>query len=208
MSARTHARSIRIGAASFGLYVAVAASVYSSPVRSATHEASVADGVASKRMADGKQWTTENLAVAIEQSYCYDDAEANCRKYGRLYTWSAAQQGCRALGEGWRLPTNEEWRDLANQYGGLLNEADDKGKAAFAALMIGGRSGFNAVLSGGRNDQDHQYLRLEAHGFYWTATESGAGTAWFYNFGRGGGALNRHSDGEKLRALAVRCIRD
>jgi hypothetical protein len=37
-----------------------------------------------KRMADGKQWMTENLKVAIGPSYCYEDAEENCRRYGRL----------------------------------------------------------------------------------------------------------------------------
>jgi hypothetical protein len=38
-------------------------------------------------MADGKEWTTENLNVEASPSYCYADAEQNCRRYGRLYTW-------------------------------------------------------------------------------------------------------------------------
>ena len=29
-----------------------------------------------------------------------------------------------------------------------------------------------------------------------------------YNFGRNGVSMNRHADGEKLLAFAVRCIRD
>jgi len=40
---------------------------------------------------------------------------------------------------------------------------------------------------GGRSD-DGQYARLEAHGFYWTASESDPAIGWFYNFGRGGQA--------------------
>ena len=47
----------------------------------------------SKRMADGKEWTTANLNVNTSSSYCYDDAEPNCRRYGRLYTWESAQRG-------------------------------------------------------------------------------------------------------------------
>ena len=66
-----------------------------------------------QRMPYGKQWTTENLNVTTERSYCYENSEQNCRRYGRLYTWESAQQACRALGGGWRLPTNEEWRQLA-----------------------------------------------------------------------------------------------
>lgn len=50
--------------------------------------------------------------------------------------------------------------------------------------MTGGRSSFEAVLGGGR-DQSGGYARVDAHGFDWTATESAPATAWFYNFGRG-----------------------
>ena len=39
-----------------------------------------------KRMADGKEWTTRNLNVNAAPSYCYEDAESNCDRYGRLYT--------------------------------------------------------------------------------------------------------------------------
>jgi uncharacterized protein (TIGR02145 family) len=160
-----------------------------------------------KRMADGKQWTTENLNVKTVPSYCYEDAESNCDHYGRLYTWESARRGCQSLGNGWRLPTNDEWRQMAKHYGGLREESDDKGKVAYHALLIEGSAGFNARLSGGRS-LDGQYARLEAHGFYWTATESNGANAWFYNFGKGAQALGRHSDGEKQRAFSVRCVRE
>src|SRR5688500_17722539 len=55
----------------------------------------------SRRMGDGKQWMTVNLRVSADQSYCYDDTEANCRRYGRLYTWESAQRACRSLDAGW-----------------------------------------------------------------------------------------------------------
>jgi uncharacterized protein (TIGR02145 family) len=158
-------------------------------------------------MADGKQWMTRNVSTKAAASYCYEDKEENCDRYGRLYTWEAAQRGCQTLGDGWRLPTNEEWRQLANHYGGLREESSDKGQAAYDALMTGGRSGFNALL-GGYRSADGKYARLEAHGFYWTASATGAGNAWFYNFGKNVQSLNRHGDGEKQMALSVRCIRD
>lgn len=160
----------------------------------------------STQMPDGRHWMTTNLDVDTGQSYCYDDSELNCRRYGRLYTWEAAQRGCRSLGDGWRLPTNDEWREMAKHYGGVSNDSDDRGRASYEALSIGGSSGFNAVLGGGR-DPDGQYARLEAHGFYWTASESDPASAWFYNFGRGGLALHRHHDGEKERAFSVRCVK-
>jgi uncharacterized protein (TIGR02145 family) len=169
---------------------------------------SPAASLASRRMADGKLWTTENANVAVEPSYCYDNLEQNCRQYGRLYTWDSAQLACRTLGGGWRLPTNEEWRQLANHYGGLRQESADLGKAAYTALIRGGSSGFDAVYGGGRSDKSHEYRRIGDHGFYWSATESGPDRAWLYNFGRNGQSLNRHEDSDKLEAVSVRCVKD
>ena len=161
----------------------------------------------SKRMADGKEWTTANLNVNTSSSYCYDDAEPNCRRYGRLYTWESAQRGCQSLGDGWRLPTDDEWRQMATHYGGLGNDSPGKGKAAYTALLSGGTSGFNAVLGGNRSI-DGQYDRLEAHGIYWTASENDSITAPLYNFGKGSQALYRGPQGQKQMAVSVRCVRE
>jgi serine beta-lactamase-like protein LACTB, mitochondrial len=164
-------------------------------------------GSRSRRMPDGKQWMTENLKVAVEPSYCYEGAEENCGRYGHLYTWESAQRACRVLGDGWRLPTNDEWAQLAKFYGGVRDDSADGGKAAYMAFIAGGASGFDVVYGGGR-DMNGAYARLDAHGFYWTASESSPTTAWFYNAGKNGQILNRHRDGEKQQAFAVRCVRE
>lgn len=161
----------------------------------------------SRRMADGKEWMVRNLDFVEAGSFCYGNDEANCRRYGRLYTWAAAGKACRAAGVGWRLPTDMEWRGLATAYGGVSAEAADKGRAAYRALQTGGAARFEAMLGGGRTG-DGAYARLEAHGFYWTATESPGGGVFYYNFGKGGLALHRQDEGEKDRAFSVRCVRD
>jgi len=66
--------------------------------RSAKDRNSSGTIASSKRMADGKEWTTANLNVNASSSYCYGDAERHCRRYGRLYTWESARRGCRLLG--------------------------------------------------------------------------------------------------------------
>jgi uncharacterized protein (TIGR02145 family) len=199
---------VRAGAVTTVLSVAVGFLGASCLARHSAEDATVSGAPSSlKRMPDGKQWTTANLNVNTDRSYCYDDVELNCRRYGRLYTWESAQQVCQSLGNGWRLPTTDEWRQLAKHYGGVSDDSDDRGKAAYAALLIGGSSGFNALLGGGRADGEEQYARLEAHGFYWTASESNPGSAWFYNFAKGGPALHRQREGEKQRAFSVRCVR-
>ena len=45
----------------------------------------------SRRMADGKR-TTENLNVSIVPSLCFEDAEKNCGRYGRLYIWESGRR--------------------------------------------------------------------------------------------------------------------
>jgi hypothetical protein len=62
-------------------------------------------------------------------------------------------------------------------------------------------------LSGGRAFDDGEYDDLDAHGFYWTASEIDSAMASFYNFARGGLTLYRQPDGEKPAAFAVRCVR-
>jgi len=199
--------TLRIGVGAIALSIALGlVLVAGSTQRSGKEQNLSGTSGSSKRMADGKDWTTANLNVNTSSSYCFEDAESNCRRYGRLYTWEAAQRGCQSLGNGWRLPTDDEWRQMAKHYGGLGNDSPDKGKAAYTALLSGGRSGFNAVLAGNRS-VDGQYERLEAHGFYWTASDNDLKSAPFYNFGKGSQGLYRQPQGQKKMAVSVRCVR-
>ena len=206
-SVKENTRQIQIYAVTIALTLAFGSPGTSSQRLSAQNRKMSGTQYSSKRMADGKQWMTHNLDVNTVPSYCYEDAELNCRWYGRLYTWESARGACRSLGDGWRLPTDDEWRQMAKHYGGVSEDSDDRGKEAYKALLAGGSSGFNAVLGGGRSD-DGQYARLEAHGFYWTASEMDPASGWFYNFARGGQALHRQSGGEKQSAFSVRCVRE
>ena len=197
---------IPIRVAAIALSIAFGAVGCASPMQRVTKDQNVSGTISFRRLADGKEWTTANLNVNASPSYCYDDAEGNCRRYGRLYTWESAQRACQSLGGGWRLPTDDEWRLMATRYGGVSSDSADKGRAAFTALMSGGTSGFDAVLGGNRSAG--QYARLEAHGFYWTASDNDPDSAPFYNFGKNGGALHRQPQGEKQMAISVRCIRE
>lgn len=155
-------------------------------------------------MADGRVWMVDNLDIEIPDSFCQQDDVERCNTYGRLYTWEAAHISCKQLGKGWRLPTNEEWENLIEQYGGLVSESEEKGRMAFKNLIVGGEAEFNALL-GGNREASGSYERLEAHGFYWTSSEHNAAEAWFYNFAASRKIVNRHT-GDKRRAASVRCI--
>jgi len=198
---------IRLDVVAIALSIAFASVGSGDAAQRSAKSQNVSDRISSsRRMADGKEWTTVNLNVDTSPSYCYADAEANCRRYGRLYTWASAQRACGMLGSGWRLPTDAEWRQMAKRYGGVSDDSADKGRAAFTALSSGGTSGFNAALGGNRSDG--KYARLDAHGFYWTSSDNDPSSAPFYNFGQNGHALHRQPQGDKQMAISVRCVRE
>jgi uncharacterized protein (TIGR02145 family) len=114
---------------------------------------------------------------------------------------------CQSLGDGWRLPTDNDWRQIADHYGGVANDSPETGQATCTALLNHGTSGFNAVLGGNRS-VDGKYERLEAHGFYWTASDNDSISAPFYNFGKGSQALYRQPQGQKQMAVSVRCVKE
>jgi uncharacterized protein (TIGR02145 family) len=159
-----------------------------------------------KAFPDNNLWITSNLKLNVSGSYCYENLNKNCEQYGRLYTWESAQEGCKMLGTGWRLPNEKEWHQLRKYYGEFPNDSIQNRKKAYTVMLYGGSSEFNAVLGGARRISG-EYARGQAHGFYWTATETDSSMAWFGNFAKGSQSLYMQKDGEKLMAISVRCVR-
>jgi len=160
-----------------------------------------------KRMKDGKKWMTENLNYKSSDSYCYDNNSSNCKKYGRLYTWTAAKKACSS---GWRLPTDAVWKKLAMAYGGYDDWGDgkDKGnaKSSYKALIKNGSSGFTAQL-GGYRSSDGSCNNLDSDGRYWSSTEKSTGNAWYYYFYKSSSKLLRYSH-TKEAGRSCRCVQD
>jgi uncharacterized protein (TIGR02145 family) len=83
-------------------------------------------------------WMAENLAFRTPSgSWCYEDDEARCREYGRLYDWETAQTACP---QGWRVPSREDWQLFIATLG-----PDSRRK-----VVVGGESGFEGKLAGDR----------------------------------------------------------
>ena len=59
-------------------------------------------------------WMAENLNYETLNSWCYENLQRNCNKYGRLYTWAAASTACPS---GWHLPSVAEWEILLKNVG-------------------------------------------------------------------------------------------
>ena len=159
-----------------------------------------------KVLKDNKRWMTQNLNLRVDDSWCYDNDPTNCTKYGRLYTWEAAKAACAELGDGWRLPTDDEWREMAKKYGGADDDANDKGKAAYQALIGGGSGDFAAQLGGWRS-RSGNFGNAGTYGYYWSSSPNGSSYAWHYGFGRSNGQLYRYYNYRDY-GRSVRCLQD
>lgn len=87
-------KSLRIRGVAVALSIALGSlGVVCSTQRSVKDENVSGTVSSSKRMPDGKQWTTENLKVDTAGTYCFDDAEQNCRSI-----WPFIYVGVRTAG--------------------------------------------------------------------------------------------------------------
>lgn len=95
-------------------------------------------------------------------------------KNGFLYTFAAAQK---AAPEGWRLPTDEDWKKLERTLGLPAAEADLneawRGEGLATLLTVGGQSGFNAIRTGGnlyQREAGNFFENKDKAWYFWTAT--------------------------------------
>ncbi|MGM9985219.1 MAG: fibrobacter succinogenes major paralogous domain-containing protein [Fibrobacter intestinalis] len=136
------------------------------------------DGQTYKTVQIGNQtWMAENLNYETDDSYCYDEP-ANCRKYGRLYTWDLAP-----CPSGWHLPSKVEWDTLFTAVGGE-DVAGLKLKSTSGWYNDGNGTdeyGFSVLPAGYRNG-DGDYLSADKDATFWSSTEYRSYIAYSWNF--------------------------
>jgi len=122
----------------------------------------------------GQMWTAENMNYRTGTSWCYGDNNSNCEKYGRLYDWNTAMTVCP---KGWRLPSREEWGNLAAAAGGVSKAL--KSTSGWVGNSNGTDDfGFSALPGGCRNNPG-SFANYNDAG-WWTATEGGNGNSGAY----------------------------
>ena len=190
------------------------------------------DGQMYKTVKIGTQtWMAENLNYETANSYCYNNADSNCTKYGRLYTWAAAMdsvgtwtangKGC-GLGstcsptnpvrgvcpEGWHLPTQTEWNTLFTAVGGQ-STAGKMLKSTSGWYRSGNGTdaySFSALPAGFRNrNGNYDSEGNDAH--FWSSTESNSNYAYYvhlsYDYDDARPGINYKNYG-----FSVRCVQD
>jgi uncharacterized protein (TIGR02145 family) len=165
-------------------------------------------------------WMAENLNYpASEGSWCYENQGKNCTVYGRLYNWEAAQHVCP---EGWRLPSDDEWKKLEMGIG--LSQADangigPRGVNTGGKLKENGRllwrdpnTGasneyeFNALPGGFRSD-DGVFYSVGYAGYWWCSTDTNTISAWGRDLHHTHSSINRNLNSKKY-AFSIRCIKE
>jgi uncharacterized protein (TIGR02145 family) len=129
-------------------------------------------------------WMSVNLDVddGLGGIYAYDDNEANVATYGRLYTWDAAVRVAASI-DGWHLPSDAEWTTLTTYLGGESvagGKLKETGTTHWASPNTGAtnETGFTA-MPGGARDSNGSFSNIGYVGYWWSATEFNAASAWY-----------------------------
>ncbi|MCL2218876.1 MAG: fibrobacter succinogenes major paralogous domain-containing protein [Chitinispirillia bacterium] len=167
------------------------------------------DGKTYRTVKIGDQtWMAENLNYETGSSVCYANKESNCQKYGRLYDWDDAMKACPA---GWHLPSDAEWTVLTDFVGGEKT-AGTKLKSKTGWFTGKGYKaatddyGFYA-LPGGLGFSCGSFVDAGYLGYWWSATEYDANSAWYrymYYSSEGVYRLNYR----KSYLFSLRCSQD
>jgi uncharacterized protein (TIGR02145 family) len=166
----------------------------------------------------GQIWMAQNLNIKTANSWCYDNKESNCKKYGRLYTLEAAKKACPA---GWRLSTGEEWDALAKAVGGRSEIKGGDGYDYDEIIWVGAGDKLkaeNGWRDGGDGTDDFGFSALPGGscftdggfggtgflGIWWATAMDGMG----YRFLRGYDGHVHVYGVDVGNGFSVRCVKD
>ena len=194
------------------------------------------DGQIYKSVKIGNQvWMAENLNYDYNEgtakSYCYNDEQESCAKYGRLYTWAAAMDSAGVFGDGgkgcgflvtcsakepvrgvcpesWHLPSDTEWKTLFTAVGGTT-VAGTKLKSKSGWYNNGNGTdeyGFSVLPAGNRFDVGN-YYNADDYAFFWSRTEHSSVDAYNWDFFYVDTYVRSQYYSKEI-GFSVRCLRD
>jgi len=167
-------------------------------------------------------WMAENLRVTHAPDgrdifyFDYNDDSTDVATYGRLYEWVRLMHTSQTEGsqgicpDGWHVPSDAEWEELASSLGGA-NVAGGKMKVSGTDYWLApntgatNSSGFNAKAAG-EWDGVKYWLR-EKYSIYWSSTSTGTNTALYRYLSYQDTELTSY-DYFKNLAYSVRCVKN
>ncbi len=139
----------------------------------------------------------------------YDNDSAQAKQHGNLYNWHAVSDARGICPQGWHIPSDAEWQQLADALGGNA-VAGGKLKSTtlwdFPNAGATNASGFNATGTGIRLYTGNYNLM----GFcvvFWSSTSGNKLLAWVRYLEYGNSKFTRTYYG-KTSGLSCRCVKD
>lgn len=175
--------------------------------------------------------TTEPPDLALTEllpkyQWAYNGDENMAKRYGRLYTWSAATDSRKLCPAGWHLPSDSEWTILTNYliqngygYGGnaeqiakSLAATADWASSAYPGspgfdLSANNSSGFEGLPAGFREPVSRFYGMGEWC-MWWSATPVDDWNAWPNELVSAQNTVFRDPWWYKSSGFSVRCLKD
>ena len=108
-------------------------------------------------------------------AFCdYNNDPSNSSVYGRLYNWYAVSDPHNIAPEGWHVPSEVEWMQLINYFGGTYVAAGNLKEYGtehwlFPNLAYANESGFDALPGGRRSG--NLFVDINRFGCWWSSTE-------------------------------------
>ena len=164
------------------------------------------DGKEYRTVKIGKQtWMAENLNYETQGSWCYAQDQANCKKYGSLYTWRDTRYICPT---GWHLPSKKEIEMLFTAIGDPSITGKVLKSQTFWKKNDAGTDnfGFSVLPAGYRSYIDFNDEGNKAS--FWSETESKGDNAYCLNFYGNHGDKALLNEKNKSYGLSVRCVKD
>lgn len=149
-------------------------------------------------------WLAENLRFNVGGSWCYENNNDNCKKYGRLYNWNAAKAVCPM---GWHLPSRGEWTRLVAMAGSKMGGKKLKSASGWNKNGEGTDDYGFLALPGGRRYTDGSFRYVGMRGYWWSATGVGSGYAYYRDVRSGKDYVDEYID-DKTEGYSVRCVQD
>jgi uncharacterized protein (TIGR02145 family) len=145
-----------------------------------------------------------------QPAWCYyNNDSSNGNRYGKLYNWFATNDPRGLAPEGWKIPSDEDWRRLTDFLGGEEESTGKKMQSTFGwANNENGtnESGFSSFPAGNRNDIGN-FRDSGVEGSWWSSTEYGKEVAFLLTIRGWFSAPDIHSQNKKS-GFSVRCLRD